>query len=352
MTDRRAICCRSPQEDCCANSPPYHCEECEAGLPWGNPSDWDAVVDGLCASDIKVTFSGTYKGTYGDMLPYPWIISDVDFYVLYPTYSDMSTYDMAGGGTVKLKYVGEGEDCDSDPLHVYFIADTGLQNPADGLYITREDVVDTTEYDWVSIGYDGTGGASLVTCTSHAGSESIRFNWTGGTYDGDECVVNANNQVPRVAQCIEDLGRGLSATPQHYGLLGRGYKVTDSSINITSYTDYLSYTVHSKFKWQMYVAMAIVDSATHTAIQDYTAGGNIPDISEDQIDPMLIKVSTTYDWMAPNYCRSAAFDTSMCIENMTFTNPESGDPCDEELCTSPGWDCTYNSITASVEVDT
>lgn len=351
MSDRRAICCRAPQPSCCVGNPPSYCEVCESsttpyGMPW---TGTDYVVGGVCADEIKITFTGRFEEKYSGPLPLSVIIPSVSFYVLFPNYSDMETYDMAGGGTVKLKYIGTCEDCSSNERHAYFPKGS-LPDLQNGLDIDKVAVTDTTDYGALTISYDGDGSATSVDVV--ADDSVITISFTGGTYDGDTCVVRADNYAPRVAECIDALGRGLSSSPLTTKMLGNGHFL-DGTQNLVAGDATVTYTKISKFKWQLWCPVCILTPAEHTDVEDYVAGDTIVDLSggEGNCTAFKLLVSTTYDWMEPNYCKFDDFDTSMCLENMTFENAETGDPCDTSLCSAPNWDCTYNSVEATIEVD-
>ena len=132
-------------------------------------------------------------------------------------------YDGGAGATIWLKKIGSETypNCDDPPDYAgydFWYTSGDTENAITAGFIGTNYIVDTTKYDALTISHDGTGSPTAVNVTVQ--SNRITFAFVGGTYDGVSCAIPVHDYTSKVVQCINGIGRGLSAVEVTNDLLG------------------------------------------------------------------------------------------------------------------------------------
>jgi len=262
-------------------------------------------------------------------------------------------YEGGGGATFWLKKLGSittapcGEE-DAEAWDLWVANRDGDDLQEDD--ISGDVLIDTVDYPALTISHDGTGTPTSVNCV--VGANSIGISFVGGDYGGTSCTLDIHTRAAHVCQCINSIGRGLSATTSIpdvvFGDSGAGYcnPLVGGNQDLTVGDFDVEYNKEGYYAWK-------------PSIRVYSDGGDIQD-SVDNYNPAINNYvplpNQNYSYWV--YLLSPYFDICKCHEQVvnsgdycpdthsyTFYNESDPTPCVDAF---PGSNCYEHSFSCVI----
>lgn len=371
---KRMYCCEP--KICC------DCDKC--GLNPDNPTVTATLLQAAIFTDCPLSYTATYSlhiGSNGAATDAGQLCNAPHFaqgFFWEKTYSQTTpftidatsiTVDWSGAGYTEYPWQsGGGGDSTFwlkrvDTVTAYQCSNPSNQVDIDLWLATRstdgiadevigygDTLVDATDYPALTISHDGEGSPTSLTCYVY--TDSIRFVFVGGTYNGIDCTIPAENRSAKVAQCINAIGRGLSATCDDDDLvLGKLNPLVLTSKDLTTGSLAVEVNLQGSKAWTVDTVVwgdngAIQDSVNAFDPSDPDSTVDLPDGTSAN----AFSVGATFrsGWIDTNKCYEQEIGkTTYCPNNQTYTllDPTSpANPCSnvegESNCYKDGGGCS------------
>lgn len=196
------------------------CSPCDTDL-YATYNGWDTNVPnngakGCTASagcfgwSITATINGIFNGLDFDYEASGWKKWQAEGYEFCDEYMYKIGYTTASDCCDDCQ---PRRSCNECGYSSFLVNAYALSTDADGNTIPRLEAVevdDADDYNALDISYfDDEDNTSYVRMLTQG--KSLKFEWVGGAYDGEECTIDVHDNAGNVAACINAMNKGVSA---------------------------------------------------------------------------------------------------------------------------------------------